>query len=125
MINTMQFLDRLKTFISSQIDSLSTTSPMINFIKPLIMRVLDKNLNKIVKFTDLVSDDNGNIDVEGIISEMIESVMTSNPFVINTSLLGNVEIGSGNIKFIIPFTDKQLIFNQTDLENLKRTLTSN
>jgi hypothetical protein len=47
---------------------------------------------------DLISDDDGNIDVETIITEMAESVMDTKPFTVNTEFLGNIEIGGGIIK---------------------------
>lgn len=57
---------------------------MISFAKPLITRALDKNLSKINKTLELIADENGEIDVEAILSEMIESVMTTEPFTFKT-----------------------------------------
>ena len=40
-------------------------------MKPLITRVLDKNFNKVTDFLELIANDNGEIDIENILSEMI------------------------------------------------------
>lgn len=122
MVAALQLTDKLKTYISTQLDSMSKTSPMIGFIKPLITRALDKNFSKITKALDLIADENGNVDVEGILTEMMENLMTTQPFTFKTSFVGDIEVGNGNIKLNIPLTDKRLVFNMTDLENFKEML---
>lgn len=122
MVAVIQLTDKLKSYISTQLDSMSKTSPMIGFIKPLITRALDKNFSKITKALDLIADENGNVDVEGILTEMMENLMTTQPFTFKTSFVGDIEVGNGNIKLNIPLTDKRLVFNMTDLENFKEML---
>ena len=88
----------------------------------LITRALDKNFSKVTKALDLIADENGNVDVEGILTEMMENLMTTQPFTFKTSFVGDIEVGNGNIKLNIPLTDKRLVFNMTDLENFKEML---
>lgn len=124
MISLNQFECNLKVYINTQLEQMSKTTPVINFIKPLVKRALDKNMNKVTKFLDLIADNNGNLDIEQIISEMTQSVINSNTFNINTQFIGNVEIGNGEIKFNIPFTDKRLVLTMDDIENFKNIITS-
>lgn len=65
---------------------------------------------------------NGNVDVEGILTEMMENLMTTNPFSFKTSFIGDIEIGGGQIKFNLPLTNKRLVLNMSDLEAFKETL---
>jgi hypothetical protein len=95
---------------------------MIGFMKPLITRALDKNFDKVTKTLDLISDKEGNIDIENIITEMMENLMNTNPFTFKTSFIGDIEIGGGEIKFNLPFTSKRLVLNITDLETFKEML---
>lgn len=97
---------------------------VISFTKPLITRALDKNLSKINKTLELIADENGEIDVEAILSEMIESVMTTEPFTFKTPFMGDINIGGGTIKLNIPLTNKSLVFNGQDLEGFKELLTA-
>ena len=122
MMNIEQVITNLKSYVVSQVDTLSKTTPLIGFMKPLITRALDKNFNKVTNLLELVSDDSGNIDVENILPEMINNVITTNPFVLKTSFIGDIVIGNGQIKFNIPLTDKNLILDSTDLETLKEML---
>lgn len=122
LMTVLQLTDRVKSYVSAQLDSMSRTNPMVSFTKPLITRILDKNFGKITKALDLIADENGNVDIEGILSEMMDNLMTTQPFTIKTSFIGDVEIGGGNIKLNIPLTDKRLVFNMSDLENFKEML---
>lgn len=60
-------------------------------MKPLITRALDKNFSKITKALELIADKDGNVDVEGILTEMMENLMTTNPFSFKTSFIGDIE----------------------------------
>ena len=122
MVTVTQLTDNLKSYVSLQLDSMSKSNPMIGFMKPFITRALDKNFDKVTKTLDLISDKEGNIDIENIITEMMENLMNTNPFTFKTSFIGDIEIGGGEIKFNLPFTSKRLVLNITDLETLKEML---
>lgn len=122
MVTIMQLTDNLKSYISLQLESMAKTNPMIGFMKPLITRALDKNFSKVSKVLDLIADKDGNIDIENILTEMMENLMTTNPFTFKTSFVGDIEIGGGEIKFNLPLTNKRLVLNMTDLETFKEML---
>lgn len=124
MITTQQFISNLKLYIKTQLDGLSKDNPLIGFLNPIITRIVDNNIHKIHKGLNLISDPQGNIDIESIITEMMYNIMESNPFNYNIPYLGNVELGGGNIKLNIPFTSKKLILNSSDLETMKEMLIS-
>ena len=118
----MQLTDNLRAYIATQLDTMSKNTPMIGFMKPLITRALDKNFSKVTKALDLIANDEGKIDIENILTEMIENVMNTNPFTFKTSFIGDVEIGGGQIKFNLPLTNKRLVLDMTDLEAFKEML---
>ena len=122
MVTIVQLTDNLKSYVSLQLDSMSKSNPMVGFMKPFITRALDKNFGKVTKALDLISDKEGNIDIENIITEMMENLMNTNPFTFKTSFIGDIEIGGGGIKFNLPFTSKRLVLNITDLETFKEML---
>ena len=122
MVTVMQLTDNLRAYITTQLDTMSNNTPMIGFMKPLITRALDKNFSKVTKVLDLIANDEGKIDIENILTEMIENVMTTNPFTFKTSFIGDIEIGGRQIKFNLPLTDKRLVLDITDLETFKEML---
>ena len=71
---------------------------------------------------DFIADKDGNIDIENIISEMRDSVLTSQPFTVNLPVLGDVEVGNGLIMANIPMINKRLVLNRDDLNMLKEML---
>lgn len=121
-MNINKVTENLKAYLLNQVTSLSRTNPAIGFLKPIIIRVLDKNLHKVTKTLGLIADDKGEIDLEGILTEMLESVMTSSPFPITIPNFGDILIGGGEIKFSLPFTNKGIILNKEDLMALKEAL---
>lgn len=123
MITAMQLTDNLKSYLITQIDNMSNNTPIVGFMKPFITRALDKNFSKVRSFLDLISDDQGNIDIENIIAEVTENLMNTNQFTFNTSFIGDIEVGNGQIKFNLPLTSKRLVLDITDLEALKEALT--
>lgn len=123
MITAMQLTDNLKSYLITQIDNMSKNTPIVGFMKPFITRALDKNFSKVRSFLDLISDDQGNIDIENIVAEVTENLMNTNQFTFNTSFIGDIEVGNGQIKFNLPLTSKRLVLDITDLEALKEALT--
>ena len=122
MVTVMQLTDNLKSYIILQLDNMSVTNPMIGFMKPLVTRALDKNFDKVKKTLDLISDSEGNIDIENILAEMMENIVNPQPFTFNTSVIGDIEVGGGHIKLNLPFTNKRLVLNMDDLEAFKEML---
>ena len=122
MVTIDKLTENLKAYITSQIDIMSKNTPMISFMKPLITRALDKNFSKVTKALDLIADENGNIDIEGILTEMTEELLNTNPFLFKTQIIGDIEIGEGQIKFNLPFTNKKLVFNIDDFQTFKEML---
>lgn len=123
MITVYKLIESLQKYVDMQILELTKTNPMMSFMKPLISRAATNAIGKADKALLLLADKEGNIDVEQILSEMTESLMNTAPFTINTSFIGDIVIGNGTIKLGIPFTERNLIFNTTDLQRLKEMLT--
>lgn len=122
MITVDQLTNNIKSYILMQINNMSRTNPMISIIKPLVVRAVDKNFNKVSKVLDLIADENGNIDIEAITEEMMDNIVNMQPFIYNTSFIGDIELGGGQVKLNIPLTDKRLVLNREDLQILKEVL---
>lgn len=121
-MTTLQFIGNLKTYINYQLDIMSKTTPIIGIAKPIITRAVNKNIGKLTNILDLVTDENGNIDVEDILNEMLSNIMSANPFNINIPVIGDIELGGGFIKLNIPFTDKRVVLNKTDFDTFKEMI---
>ena len=122
MSTVIQLKNNLKDWIDNQLDILSKSNPVIKYSKPIIKRVLNKQIQSIDKYLSFITDENGDIDVEGIFNETLVSLKEPDVSVINTSVLGDIELGNGQISMNIPLTDKKIIFKIEDIEFLKATL---
>lgn len=123
-MNITQISGNLKKYIDTQLTAMSVNTPILALLKPVITRIINKNYNKINNSLMLIADEEGNIDVDGILTEVIASITSVNAFVLNTAFIGDIEIGNGSIKLNIPFTDKKIVFNKEDLEQFKQSITS-
>lgn len=123
MINKTQLIERLQYFADVQLNNMAKTNPIISFFKPIASRVLKNKLSGMTNMISLIADENGNIDVENIINEMITSLMNTQPFHVNAPTIGDIIIGGGRIEMGIPFTDKRIVFSEKDLVELRDILT--
>ena len=118
-MNVLTTIETLKIFLNRQINSLAMTNPLISFSKPLITRIVNNKIDQADGFLSMLADSNGEIDVQSLIPEMIQSVMTTRPFTYHTEFLGNLEIGGGFIKMNIPMTNNQIVLGKADLDTLR------
>lgn len=119
-MNVIETTEKLKIFLNKQINSLAINDPLIAFTQPVITKIVNNKLNGAYGFLSMLADETGEIDTKTLISEMVQSVMTTKPFIYHTELLGDLEIGGGTIKLTIPMTNKQLVLGRSDLEELKQ-----
>lgn len=122
MVNRNQLMTNIRAYLYSQINTISEGNHAINLFKPFLHRAIDNNLYKVEPMLDFIADKDGNIDIENIISEMRDSILTSQPFTVNLPVLGDVEIGNGLIMANIPMINKRLVLNRDDLNMLKEML---
>lgn len=59
----------------------------------------------------------------GIVDEEMEIIKSIPNFDFNVPMLGNGNISNGNITLSIPFINKGIMFNQSDLETFRQLLT--
>lgn len=123
MINKNQLFKGVNTFISEYADTIAKDNPVMCFIKPVLTRVVNNKLMEYEDAISLIADKEGNIDIEGILSEIITSLTKVNPF--TYSIQGfDISVGNGNIGIDIPIINKHLVFNSDDIEYLKELLTT-
>lgn len=121
MIKREVIITKTVEFINSKLSELSTNNPIVLIIRPMLARAINNNIGKVDSVLKLIQDENGEIDVEGILSETIDNILVSK--VQNyPDILGGVKIGEGNIKINIPFINKAIVFDTSDIETFKQSL---
>lgn len=115
-------ISRLHTYINAQLNSLSQSNPLMAIAKPLITRAIDNNVYKVESVLKQIANKDGLLDIDNILSEMIESIINTQPFRIDAKFLGELEIGGGHIKMNLPFVNKAVVLNQQDLLSLRDML---
>lgn len=124
MIHKEKLITGLKVFVSEYLDKIAETSPIVGIMKPLATRAINKKINSAKTLLDLISEEDGTIDINGILTESVETLMKTNPFNFNIPIVGDVLIGGGRIELGIPFINKNIVFTDRDINYLKELLTS-
>ena len=123
MINKNQLIKGINTFVSDYSDKISMDNPVMCFVKPLLVRVVNNKLAQYESAISLIADKDGNIDIEGILTEIGTSLTKVNPFHYNLGGF-NISVGGGNIGVDVPILNKHIVFDSDDIEYLKELLTS-
>lgn len=122
MVEVSVVKQKLQDYIVNQINVLGESNPAIKLVKPLAKRAIINNIDSFDKFINAIAKD-GKIDIEGIVDEEIEIIKSVPNFDFSIPVLGNGNISNGNITISIPFINKGIMFNQSDLETFRQLLT--
>lgn len=120
MVERKVIIDKIVSFVDTKLSEMSSTNPLVLITRPFIARAVN-NLAKLDSLLKLVQDENGMIDVEGIMSETIDNLLVAQVKKY-PEVLGGVEIGNGKVRMNIPVINKVVEFDTDDIKTLKETL---
>ena len=117
-----EIIKGMKSFANAKISDMATNNSIILFTQPIINRVVDNMLCKADSFLALIEDKNGCIDIEAIVDEMINNLITTKSRSYD-DILSGLTIGDGHIKMNIPLVDKQIVFDTNDIKEMLMYIT--
>lgn len=123
MVERKVIIDKIVGFANAKLSELSSTNPVVLIARPYIARVINNNIAKFDSLLKLAQDDNGMVDIEGIINETADNLLVAQVKKY-PEVLGGVEIGNGTIRVKIPLIDKVIELDTNDLTAFKETLIS-
>lgn len=121
MFTKEQIINKLEAYVNSKIDEMSIGNSLVMVFRPVIHRATKKVMCKVDKLLDLMADENGMIDIETILTEMANNLVTASTKSY-PELFNGVTVGNGKFAIDIPFIDKQIVFTKEDVEDLKSYL---
>lgn len=121
MIKREIIIDKVVQFANNKLSEMSSSNPFVLFIRPVVARAINNNIGKLDSVLKLVQDSDGNVDIEGILSEMVDNLAVAQ-IKKYPNVLNGVELGNGSIKVNIPFFDKAIVFDTDDIESFKKSL---
>lgn len=117
-----EIIKGMKSFANAKISDMATNNSIILFTQPIINRVVDNMLDKADSFLALIEDKNGCIDIEAIVDEMINNLITTKSRSYD-NILSGLTIGDGHIKMNLPLVDKQIVFDTNDIKEMLMYIT--
>lgn len=117
-----EIIKGMKSFANAKISDMATNNSIILFTQPIINRAVDNMLGKADSFLALIEDKNGCIDIEAIVDEMINNLITTKSRSYD-DILSGLTIGDGHVKMNIPLIDKQIVFDTNDIKEMLMYIT--
>lgn len=118
MIDKDKLIEELLKFINTKISDISSSNPLFDIVaKPYLSKIVDANVSKLDKALSLITDENGMVDGDGFLNDMLDRLIVSKANTIN-----GVTIGEGSIKLTIPFINKTVVFDKEDFDELKTNI---
>lgn len=121
MIHKDVIIGKIVEFINSKLSVIYSNNPLMLFIKPLFDRAINNNIGKLDSILKLIQDDKGMIDIENILTEMINNLLVANKKEY-PDILGGISIGDGKFVLNIPGINKGIAFTSEDIEDLKQLI---
>lgn len=123
MINKEAVIKKIVEFANTKLTEIGAQNPVILLVRPFFARAINNNIEKLDSLLTMVADKDGMVDVEGIMTEMVDNLLVAR-LTKYPKVLGGLEIGEGSIKMNIPLMNKQLVFDTNDIEAFKQSLIS-
>ena len=110
MVNKDELINKLVEFLDIKLTNLSKDNQLINvFIRPIFSRIINNNIGKVNQALSIIADENGMIDADGILNDMIDNLIIS-----PVKEERGIKIGAGNVEIKIPFINKAIALDKDD-----------
>lgn len=118
MVHKDDLCKKIVEFLNTRLESIYKENSMLKvFMKPIITRSIANNMGKVHKSLGMIADENGMVDVDGILNEMMTNLCAA-----PVEELGIAKFGRGKIEIALPFTNHCICLDKTDIEDLKKSL---
>lgn len=78
MVNKEIIINKLIEFFNNKLIVLSSDSQLVNvFVRPFVARIINNNISKIDKALSLIANEDGMIDADGILNDVIDNLISS------------------------------------------------
>ena len=78
MVNKEIIINKLIEFFNNKLIVLSSDSQLVNvFVCPFVARIINNNIGKVNQALSIIADENGMIDADGILNDMIDNLIIS------------------------------------------------
>lgn len=118
MVKKDNALNILGNFVNTKLNTLGDNNPIFNiFVRPYIERVISNNMSKVDNLLSLIADENGMVDIDGILNDMIDRLIVS-----EVNKINGINIGKGEIKIDVPLINKSIVFTTDDFKELHNNI---
>lgn len=118
MVNKEIIINKLIEFFNNKLIVLSSDSQLVNvFVRPFVARIINNNISKIDKALSLIANEDGMIDADGILNDVVDNLISS-----PVKEEHGMAIGNGAVEIKIPFMSKAICLDKDYIQEFKDIL---
>jgi hypothetical protein len=118
MVSKDIIINKLIEFFNGKLTALSGDSQLVNvFVRPFVSRIINNNISKVDKALSLIANEEGMIDADGILNDIVDNLISS-----PVKEEHGMAIGNGAVEIKIPFMNKAICLDKEDIQEFRNVL---
>ena len=118
MVTKDTIINEIVNYASTKINSIANESVLFDILfKPFITEVVNVNMAKLDSILNLVTNDEGLINAEKLINDIVDNLVVA-----PVKNIKGIQVGDGKVEINLPMIGGSVIFDRSDFDELKANI---
>lgn len=118
MVTKDTIINEIVNYASTKINSIANESVLFDILfKPFITEVVNVNMAKLDSILNLVTNDEGLINAEKLINDIVDNLVVA-----PVKNIKGIQVGDGKVEINLPMIGGSVIFDKSDFDELKANI---
>lgn len=118
MVTKETIINEIVNYANSKVNSIANESVLFDILfKPFITEVVNVNIAKLDSALSLVTNDEGLINAEKLINDIVDNLVVA-----PVKNIKGINVGDGKVEINLPMIGGSVVFDRSDFEELKTNI---
>lgn len=118
MVTKETIINEIINYANSKVNSIANESVLFDILfKPFITEVVNVNIAKLDSALSLVTNDEGLINAEKLINDIVDNLVVA-----PVKNIKGINVGDGKVEINLPMIGGSVVFDRSDFEELKTNI---
>ena len=118
MVTKETIINEIINYANSKVNSIANESVLFDILfKPFITEVVNVNIAKLDSALSLVTNDEGLINAEKLINDIVDNLIVA-----PVKNIKGINVGDGKVEINLPMIGGSVVFDRSDFEELKTNI---
>ena len=118
MVTKEIIINEIVNYANTKINSIANESVLFDILfKPFITEVVNVNIAKLDSALSLVTNDEGLINAEKLINDIVDNLVVA-----PVKNIKGINVGDGKVEINLPMIGGSVVFDRSDFEELKTNI---